>query len=204
MARETIVRGLEGRVAASHTTAMHNYDNEFAAKVINNIKRADMSIITNPFANSNLQNRRDGYPRRRGHTRVDELLAAGVNVCIGSDDIMDPWYPMGKGSPLAGANLLLNYAQISGYSQMPQLFDMITVSPAKTMCIEDYGIKEGNTANMVILDADSEFDAIRLQSEALFVIRRGKVISETVPAVRKLSREKETHVIDFKVSEDNL
>lgn len=203
MARETIVRGLEGRVAASHTTAMHNYDNEYAAKVINNIRRADMTIITNPFANANLQNRRDGYPRRRGHTRVDELLEAGVNICIGSDDIMDPWYPMGKGSPLAGANLLLNYAQISGYSQIPLLIDMITVNPAKTMHIEGYGIAEGNPADMVILDVDSEFDAIRLTAEALYVIRKGRVISRTVPAKRELMRGEEKHDIDFKVTPEN-
>ena len=203
MARETIVRGLEGRVAASHTTAMHNYDNEYAAKVINNIRRADMTIITNPFANANLQNRRDGYPRRRGHTRVDELLEAGVNICIGSDDIMDPWYPMGKGSPLAGANLLLNYAQISGYSQIPLLIDMITVNPARTMHIEGYGISEGNPADMVILDVDSEFDAIRLTAEALYVIRKGRVISRTVPAKRELMRGEEKHDIDFKVTPEN-
>ena len=203
MARETIVRGLEGRVAASHTTAMHNYDNEYAAKVIGNIKRADMSIITNPFANANLQNRRDGYPRRRGHTRVDELLEAGVNVCIGSDDIMDPWYPMGKGSPLAGANLLLNYAQISGYAQVPLLIDMITVNAARMMHIDGYGIAEGNPANMVILDVDSEFDAIRLTAEALYVIRKGKVISRTMPAKRELLRGDEKHDIDFKVTAEN-
>ena len=204
MARETIVRGLEGRVTASHATAMHNYNNDFAGKLIGNIKRAEMNIVTNPFANSCLQNRTDGYPRRRGHTRVDELVAAGVNVCIGSDDIMDPWYPMGKGSPLAGANLLANYAQLSGYSQVPQLFDMITVNSAKTMCIEDYGIKEGNTANMVVLDANSEFDAIRLIAEALFVIRKGQIISRTVPAVREITRGEERHKIDFKLKEDNL
>lgn len=86
-----------------------------------------MNMVTNPFANSCLQNRTDGYPRHRGHTRVDELLANGINVCIGSDDIMDPWYPMGKGSPLAGAALLMNYAQLSGY---PQVASSLIRSPA--------------------------------------------------------------------------
>lgn len=204
IAREAIVRKMGGRVTASHTTAMHNYNNDYAMKVIGNISRARMNIITNPFANSCLQNRTDGYPRRRGHTRVDELLAGGVNVCIGSDDIMDPWYPMGKGSPLAAAQLLMNYAQLSGYSQVPQLFDMITCNSARTMMIDDYGIKQGNTANLIILDADSEFDAIRLVSEALYVIRNGKVICKTVPAKRELYVDGETKIIDFKVTAENL
>jgi cytosine deaminase len=204
MARETIVRKMNKRVTASHTTAMHNYNNDFAGKLIGNIKRAEMNIITNPFANSCLQNRTDGYPRHRGHTRVDELLASDVNIAIGSDDIMDPWYPMGKGSPLAGANLLMNYAQLSGYKQVPQLFDMITYNSAKTMMIEDYGIEKGKTANLVILDTDNEFDAIRLLSEAKYVIRNGNIISKTEPAKRTVFENGKEIKIDFKVGPENL
>lgn len=203
MARETIVRGMEGRVTASHTTAMHNYDNDYAAKVIGNIRRAQMNMITNPYANACLQNRREGYPRRRGHTRVDELLAAGVNVSIGSDDIMDPWFPMGKGSPLAAAQLLMCYGHLSGYNQISQLVDMVTVNSAKTMMIEDYGIAEGNTANLVILDAESDFDAVRLTAEALYVIRKGEIISRTKPAERKVKTALREKDIDFKVTEEN-
>ena len=203
MARETIVRGMEGRVTASHTTAMHNYNNEFAGKLIGNLARARMNIITNPFANSCLQNRKDGYPRHRGHTRVDELLEAGVNVSIGSDDIMDPWFPMGKGSPLAAAGLLMCYAHLSGYNQISQLMDMVTVNSARTMCIADYGIAEGNTANMVLLDAETDFDAVRLTAEALYVIRNGEIISTTVPASRRVKTALRDRSIDFKVTEEN-
>lgn len=199
IAREAFVRKLGDRITASHTTAMHNYNNDYAAKVIGNIKRAGMNIITNPFANSNLQNRTDGYPRRRGHTRVDELLKAGVNVAIGSDDIMDPWYPMGKGNPLAGAQLLMNYAHLSGYDQIQQLYDMITYNAAKVMRIEQYGIEVGNDANLIILDVDSVFDAIRLTPDVLYVIRNGEILCETVPAQRKLTINGQSEVIDFKV-----
>lgn len=204
IAREAIVRQMGPRVTASHTTAMHNYNNDYAGKVIGNIRRAGMHMITNPFANSCLQNRTDGYPRRRGHTRVDELLAAGVNVAIGSDDIMDPWYPMGKGSPLAGAQLLMNYAQMSGYSQVPQLFDMITCNPAKLLMLDEYGIEEGKRAHLVILDAESEFDAIRLLSEALYVIRDGRILCKTEPAKRSLTVDGRTQLIDFKLTAENL
>lgn len=200
MAKETIMRGMQGRVTASHTTAMHNYNNDYAFKLIGILKRAEMNMITNPFDNSVLQNRTDGYPRRRGHTRVDELLARGVNVCIGHDSIMDPWYPLGKGSMLQAANLLVHTAHLSGYQQIVELLDMITVNSAKTLGVaHEYGIEVGRPADLIILDATSEFEAIRLASECLFVIRRGKVISEAKPAQRRLDWLGATHDIDFKL-----
>ena len=200
MAKEAIVRGMQGKVTASHTTAMHNYNNDYAFKLIGILARANMHMITNPFDNSVLQNRTDGYPRKRGHTRVDELLARGVNVSIGHDSIMDPWYPMGKGSMIQAANLLLHYAHMSGYDQVPQLFDMITTNSAKTMNIEaDYGIEVGKTADLIILDADTEFDAIRLMSECLYVIRRGSVVSKTEKAKRTVYCNNDEFDIDFKL-----
>lgn len=199
VAREAIVRGMEGRATASHTTAMHNYNNDYAFKLMGVLQRASLNIITNPYPNSVLQNRTDGYPRRRGCTRVDELLAAGVNVCIGHDDLMDPWYPMGKGSMLGAANLLMHTAQLSGYDQIGQLLDMITVNSARTMCLEDYGIEEGNSADFVVLDADTPFDAVRLTCECLYVVRRGKIVCETEPARRELRFGGRTETIDFKL-----
>lgn len=200
MAKETINRGWQGRVTASHTTAMHNYNNDYAFKLIGILKRAEMNMITNPFDNSVLQNRTDGYPRRRGHTRVDELLARGVNVSIGHDSIMDPWYPMGKGSMLQAANLLLHTAHMSGYSQVAELIDMITDNSAKTMNLaKGYGIKVGNQADLIILDATSEFDAVRLMSECLYVIRKGNIVSEAQPATRMLNFGGEVRNIDFKL-----
>ncbi len=188
MAKESINRGMQGRAAASHTTAMHNYNNDYALKLIGILKRAEMNMITNPFDNSVLQNRTDGYPRRRGHTRVDELLARGVTVCIGHDSIMDPWYPMGKGSMLSAANLLLHTAHMSGYDQFPQLFDMITTASAVTMNVsEGYGIKAGNQADFIILDAVDEMEALRLISECLYVVRKGKILVESRPAERILT-----------------
>ena len=113
---------------------------------------------------------------------------------------MDPWYPMGKGSMLQGANLLMHTAHVSGYDQIFRLFDMITTNSAITMNVQDqYGIEPGKPANLVILDAADAFDAIRLMSEALYVIRRGKVLCTTQPAVRKLNFEGKTQDIDFKL-----
>ena len=98
----------------------------------------------------------------------------------------------------------MNYAQLSGYPQVAQLIDMITCNSAKTMCIKDYGLKVGNPANMIVLDAESEFDAIRLQSECLYVIRRGRIVCRTVPARRTLEFEGRQENIDFRLTAENL
>lgn len=200
MAKESINREFFDRATASHTTAMHNYNNDYAFKLIGNLAKAKINMITNPFDNTVLQNRTDGYPRKRGCTRVDELLEKGVNVSIGHDSIMDPWYSMGKGNMLAAAYLLMHTAQLNGYEQVNTLFDMITTNSAKTMHLSDYGIKPGNSADLIILDAENPFEAIRLQAECLYVIRKGKVISRTVPAKRTVYfYDGKTYDVDFKL-----
>lgn len=200
MAKNTINRGMQGKVTASHTTAMHNYNNDYAFKLIGILEKAKMNMITNPFDNSVLQNRTDGYPRRRGHTRVDELHERGVNVCIGHDSIMDPWYPMGKGSMLQAANLLLHTAHMSGSDQVDVLFDMITTHSARTMNVEgEYGLDIGKQADFIVLDAKDEMEAIRLMSECLYVIRKGRIILETEPASRQFTGFGNTEKIDFKL-----
>ncbi|UCF96857.1 MAG: cytosine deaminase [Spirochaetaceae bacterium] len=202
LAKLAIERGFEGRVAASHATAMHNYNNDYAFKLIGILQRAGIHVITNPFDNAVLQNRFDGYPRRRGHTRVDELLARGVNVAIGHDSIMDPWYPLGRGSMLQAANLLLHTAHMSGYAQISQLYDMITVNSARTLGVAgEYQIAEGNTADLIVVNASSEMEAIRLLPECLWVIRRGKVLATTSPARSRVELGDTAEDIDFKRGE---
>jgi cytosine deaminase len=200
MLKKALETGMGAKVSASHTTAMHNYNNDYAFKLMGIAARAGVNFITNPFDNAVLQNRRDGYPRRRGHTRVDELDAAGVNVSIGHDSIMDPWYPMGTGSMLHAANLLMHMAHMSGYDQIPRLFSMISENSARTMQVEErYGIAEGRPANLLILDAPDEFEAIRRMASCLYVIRNGKVALTTKPAERKLDYAGFVRAIDFSV-----
>ncbi|QNB47250.1 cytosine deaminase [Thermanaerosceptrum fracticalcis] len=198
MAKYTIINEMQGLVTASHTTSMHNFNNDYAFKLIGILKRAEMNMITNPFDNSVLQNRTDGYPRRRGHTRVDEMSARGVNVSIGHDSIMDPWYPLGKGSMLQAANLLLHMAHLSGYDQIYQLYDMITDNSAKTLNIQEkYGIEAGKPADMIVLNASDEMDAIRLMSECLYVIKNGRIVASTQPAKSEVTLHGVCEHIDF-------
>lgn len=200
MVKESINREFFDKATASHTTAMHNYNNDYAFKLIGNLAKAKINMITNPFDNCVLQNRTDGYPRKRGCTRVDELMEKGINVSIGHDSIMDPWYSMGKGNMLAAAYLLMHTAQLNGYEQVNELYNMITINSAKTMHLDDYGINVGSSGDLVILDAKNPFEAIRLQSECLYVIRKGKIVSTTVPAIRKVSfYDEKDYNVDFKI-----
>lgn len=199
IAKYTISNGMEGLVTASHATAMHNYHNDYASKLISMLKRADVNIVTNPTSNALLQNRLDGYPRKRGHTRVDELIEKGVNVSIGNDNIMDPFGPLGKGSMLQTAYVLLHTAHLSGNKQIVSLFDMISTNGAKTLKDDSYGIKPGNYGDLIILDARDEKEAIRLNSECLYVIRRGKILVETKTPIRNLNLGGQVSQVDFKL-----
>jgi cytosine deaminase len=182
MAAETIRRGMSGRVTASHTTAMHSYNAAYAYRLVNNIKRAGLHMVTNPLDNAVLQGRFDTGPIRRGHTRVKQLQEAGVNVCIGHDSVMDPWYPLGFGDPLQAAFVFVHLGQYSGDDELRRLLDMVTVNPAAALGVAEYGIELGAPANLVVFDAADDLDAIRLGARRFLVLRAGEVVARTQPA----------------------
>jgi cytosine/creatinine deaminase len=182
MAAETIRRGMSGRVTASHTTAMHSYNNAYAHRLISNIARAGLHMVTNPLDNSVLQGRFDTGPIRRGHTRVKQLQEAGVNVCIGHDSVMDPWYPLGYGDPLQAAFVFVHLGQMSGDGELRRLIEMITTNPARALGVPDYGLRPGGPADLVVFDAPSEADALRLVAPRTLVLRGGKVVARATPA----------------------
>jgi cytosine/creatinine deaminase len=184
MVAETMRRGMSGRVTASHTTAMHSYNGAYAYRVITNIARAGLHMVTNPLDNAVLQGRFDTGPIRRGHTRIKELLAAGVNVCIGHDSVMDPWYPLGFGDPLQAAFVLVHLGQMSGDAELRRLIEMITVNPAAALGVPDYGLRPGGPADLVVFDAPTEADALRLVAPRTLVLRGGQVVARSTPAQR--------------------
>jgi cytosine deaminase len=182
MAAETIRRRMAGRVTASHTTAMHSYNGAYAHRLIANLARAGLHMVTNPLDNSVLQGRFDTGPIRRGHTRVKQLLQAGVNVCIGHDSVMDPWYPLGYGDPLQAAFVLVHLGQMSGDAELRELIEMITANPAAALGLPDYGLRTGGPADLVVFDALSEAEALRLVAPRMLVLRGGKVLARATPA----------------------
>jgi cytosine deaminase len=198
MAAETIRRGMSGRVTASHTTAMHSYNAAYAGRLITNIARAGLHMVTNPLDNAVLQGRFDTGPVRRGHTRVKQLLAAGVNVAIGHDSVMDPWYPLGYGDPLQAAFVLAHLGHLSGDAELRTLIDMITVAPAAALGVADYGLHAGGPADLVVFDARSEAEALRLQRPRHLVLRAGRVVAATEPARSTVSWHGVEEEVDFR------
>ena len=189
MAADTLEYNWQGRVTASHCTAMHSYDNAYAFKLIGLLAHARMNVIANPFDNVVLQGRFDTYPKRRGITRVKELLAAGVNVALGHDSIMDPWFPLGRGDMLAAAQLALFLCHMSGYEEINAVFNLITENAARALRIQDrYGIVEGKPADFLILDAPTTFEALRLLPARLHVFKQGREVASTTPGQSTIRR----------------
>jgi len=200
MAAETIRRGMAGRVTASHTTAMHSYNAAYAHRLISNIARAGLHMVTNPLDNSVLQGRFDTGPIRRGHTRVKQLLEAGVNVSIGHDSVMDPWYPLGYSDPLQAAFVLAHFGQMSGDAELRELIQMITANPAAALGVTDYGLRIGGPADLVVFDARSEAEALRLVAPRTLVLRRGTVLARATPAQHTVYWEGTEEPVTFRPS----
>ncbi len=186
LAFETLRLGLQGRVTGSHLTSMHSMDNDYVAKLLPLMAEAQLQVVSNPLINITLQGRRDSYPKRRGMTRVPELLAHGINVAFGQDCVMDPWYPLGSGDMLEVASMGLHVAQMTSQAAMRQCFDAVTVNPARIMQLEGYGLETGCHADFVLLQARDPIEAIRLRATRLKVFRRGKLIAESPEATAAL------------------
>ncbi|MBJ6371089.1 amidohydrolase family protein [Sedimentitalea arenosa] len=186
LAAETLRYGLQGRVAGSHLTSMHSMDNYYVSKLLPLIAEAGLHAIPNPLINIMLQGRHDGYPKRRGQTRVPELRAAGVTVGFGSDCVMDPWYSLGRADMLDVAAMGLHVGQMSSRAEMEWCFDAVTANSAAIMGLKEYGLEVGCAANMVVLQACDPIEAIRLRATRLFVVRGGHVIARTEPQKTRL------------------
>jgi len=175
--------GLRDRVTASHTTAMHSYNNAYVNRLMRLLSMSGINFVCNPLVNTHLQGRVDTYPKRRGVTRVKELLAAGCNVSFGHDDIFDPWYPLGCGDMRDVVFMGLHVCQMMGYQEIMDSWKLVTYNAARTLHLGDsYGIKVGNPANFVVLDAGNYYDALNHHSSVLASYRGGRLIARTAPA----------------------
>jgi cytosine deaminase len=158
---------------------MHSYNGAYTSRLFRLLKMSGINFVANPLVNIHLQGRFDDYPKRRGITRVKELLEAGINVCFGHDDVFDPWYPLGTGNMLQVLHMGLHVCQMMGYSQIDNGLNLITHNSARTFGLTDYGIETGNLANLIVLPAESGFEAVRCQVPARWSIREGRVIATT-------------------------
>jgi len=189
---------LQGRVTGSHLTSMHSMDNYYVSKLLPLMAEARIHVVANPLINITLQGRHDTYPKRRGMTRVEELLQAGINVAFGHDALLDPWYSFGTYDMIEVAHMGLHIAQMTGVDQMRQIFEAVTSNGARALGLKGYGIEAGCNADIVILQARDPQEALRLKPARLFVIRRGTIIAETSPVVSHLRLGGQTVAVDFR------
>ena len=186
LAFETQRLGLQGRVTGSHLTSMHSMDNYYVSKLMALMGEAKLHVVSNPLINITLQGRHDSYPKRRGMTRVPELMAAGINVAFGHDCVMDPWYSLGSGDMLEVAHMGMHVAQMTSQSAMRSCVDAVTVNAAQVLGLEGYGIEAGCHADFVLLQAHDPVEALRLRATRLKVFKRGKLLAQTPASVSQL------------------
>ena len=186
LAAETKRLGLQQRVAGSHLTSMHSMDNYYASKLIPLMAESGVAAIANPLINITLQGRHDTYPKRRGLTRVPELMAAGVPVAFGHDCVMDPWYSFGSGDMLEVAHMGVHVCQMTSLAAIQSCYEAVTMNAAEILHLDRYGIAEGNWADLVLLQAANPFEAIRLKATRLLVVRRGEIIARSAERVTQL------------------
>jgi cytosine deaminase len=189
--------GLHGRVVGSHCTSMHSMDNYYVSKLLPLIAEGGVGIVANPLINITLQGRHDSYPKRRGMTRVPELLAAGVDVAFGHDCVMDPWYSLGSGDMLEVAAMGLHVAQMTGQDAMRQCFAAVTEAPARLLGLEGYGIAPGCHADLVLFQAQDPIEALRLRATRLQVWRRGRSVARAPRAQTALALPGRPAQVDF-------
>ncbi|MCG9649137.1 cytosine deaminase [Vibrio brasiliensis] len=171
------------KVTASHTTAMGSYNGAYASRLFRLLRMSGINFVANPLVNIHLQGRFDDYPKRRGVTRVKEMLAANINVCFGHDDVFDPWYPLGTANMLQVLHMGLHVCQVMGYDQINNSLALISTNSARTLNISDkHGIEEGKPGSLLILPAENGFDAVRRQVPVRYSVRHGQVIAQTQPA----------------------
>ena len=175
--------GMKDMVTASHTTAMHSYNNAYMIRLMRLLKLSGINFVANPCVNVHLGGRADTYPKRRGMTRVKELTAEGCNVSFGNDDIFDPWNPMGNAGMRDTVFMVLYTGHILGYEEIMNSYRFVTVNAARTLHLGDaYGIKEGYHASFVIMDAKNYYEALNRNAAVLASYRDGKLIARTEPA----------------------
>ncbi|MDH3712696.1 MAG: amidohydrolase family protein [Gammaproteobacteria bacterium] len=199
LAAQTQRLGLHGRVSGSHLTSMHSMDNYYVSKLMALMQEAQLHVIANPLINITLQGRHDTYPKRRGMTRVKELMAAGINVAMGHDCVMDPWYRLGSHDMLDVAHMGLHVGHLTGRGEMLAAFDAVTKNGAAILQLGDYGIEKGNSADFVILQCTDPVEALRLRPVRLYVVRRGKVVAETAPVFSRVAMGETRYDVSFKM-----
>lgn len=191
LARKTIEEGYQGRVTVGHETALAALPLEKLNPIIDLLHEAQINVISLPETDLHLGGRTDTYNVRRCVTPIRRLRKGGVNVALSTNNIRNPFTPFGNGDIMQVGFLAVPAAHLGGLADLPSVLDMLTVDPAKILKLDHYGIKEGNIANLVLLDTKRKADAVIDIPERLYVIKDGRVTVKTEKKVSTYRKNKE-------------
>ena len=176
LAAEALRYDYGARVTASHTCAMGSYNNAYCSRLFRLLEKSGLRFVSLPTENLHLQGRFDGYPKRRGLTRVPELLESGLKVAFGQDSICDPWYPLGNGNLLRTLDVGLHVGHMLGMEWIENSLSLITENGAAALELEDYSLVPGHRARCVIVRGESPYEVLKWQLPVLASIRDGRVM----------------------------
>ncbi|MGQ4806988.1 N-isopropylammelide isopropyl amidohydrolase [Candidatus Entotheonellaceae bacterium PAL068K] len=177
IADQTIARGMQGRVTLGHLCTLDVLEPEHRARVIDKLCAARLHTISLPATELHVKGRTDTRCTWRGVTRIGELRAAGLNVSISTNNIVNPFTPYGHPDLLRQALVAAMVAHLGNLDQMAWLLDLITINPARTLGLPDYGLTAGCRADLVVLDAADPAQAITEQAEKLWVLKAGRIVA---------------------------
>jgi len=178
LCEKTIAEGYQGRVSVGHLTALHAMEPDQLAEVIDLMVKAQINVMPLPATDLHLGARNDAYNVRRAVTPIRKLRDAGVNICLGSNNIRNAFTPYGNGDLIQIAMLAVPVAHLGGADDLPTVLPMITTNTAKALNIKDYGIAVGNRADLILLDTQRKADVLIDIPERLVVIKNGRIIVE--------------------------
>ena len=187
LAAEALSRDYGSRVTASHTCAMHSYEDAYCSRLFRLLGKSGLRFVALPTENLHLQGRFDGYPKRRGITRVPELLDAGLKVCFGQDSIRDPWYPMGNGNLLRTLDVGLHACHMLGMERIETALEIVTDNGAAALNLAEYGIAVGNPARCMVLNGTTPYEVLLNQSPVLASVRDGRCLVQRAAPVHEVA-----------------
>ena len=164
LCKQSIAMGWQGRVTAQHCRAMELYPENYFRKLVSLLKQGGVGVVSDPHTGPLA-------------ARVKDLLAAGVPVALGQDDIQDAYYPFGECNMLQIAFLASHLLRMLTLDDMALLYDMITTSAAKVLGIENHELKVGGNADLVVLDEADVYHAIWYHRAPVYVIKNGADIT---------------------------
>ena len=185
---ETIELGLGVRVTASHCPTLSSVNEYYLDKLIDQIAQSEMTIMVQPMQAATCWGLM---------APIGKLLSGGVNVALGQDCVLDPWYPFGVCDMLDIAHMAATFGQVLDSKRKRMLFESVTTVGARALGIEDYGLEEGGPADFVILQAYDPEEAIRLRPPRLMVVRGGKVLSRQQKQQASLTLGKQELTVEF-------